>query len=71
MNYIHELCADSGCSLEDLPGVMDDRNGLGERKPGKSVLLARLDDDDDDDDIRHVHNTHTHTHTHTYIYIYK
>ena len=26
-NYIKQLCADTGCSLSDLPGVMDDRDG--------------------------------------------
>ena len=26
-NYIQQLCADTGYSLEDLPGAMDDRNG--------------------------------------------
>ena len=26
-NYIQQLCADTGCSLEDLPGAMDDREG--------------------------------------------
>ena len=25
--YLHQLCADTGCSLEDLPKAMDDRNG--------------------------------------------
>ena len=30
--YIHQLCADTGCSLEDLPEAMDDRNGWQERK---------------------------------------
>ena len=25
--YIQQICADTGCSLEDLPGAMDDRNG--------------------------------------------
>ena len=24
--YIQQLCADTGCSLEDLPGAMDDRD---------------------------------------------
>ena len=26
--YIQKLCADTGCSLEDLPGAMDDREGV-------------------------------------------
>ena len=25
--YIQQLCADTGCSAEDLPGAMDDREG--------------------------------------------
>ena len=25
--YIQQLCADTGCSLENLPGAMDDREG--------------------------------------------
>ena len=25
--YIQQLCADTGCSLEDLPGAMNDRDG--------------------------------------------
>ena len=29
--YIQQLCADTGCSLEDLLGGMDDRHGLRER----------------------------------------
>ena len=29
--YLQQLCADTGCCLEDLPGVMDDRNGWRER----------------------------------------
>ena len=26
-----QLCTDTGCSLEDLPGAMDDREGWWER----------------------------------------
>ena len=29
--YIQQLCADTGCSLEDLPETMDDREGWRER----------------------------------------
>ena len=29
--YIQQLCADKVCSLEDLPGAMDDRDGWQER----------------------------------------
>ena len=30
-NYIQQLCADTGCSLEDLPGAMNDREVWWER----------------------------------------
>ena len=60
---IQQLCADMGCSPEDIPEAMDDREGWRERFG----------------DIRADSATwwyiyiyiHTHTHTHTYIYIYK
>ena len=29
--YIQQLCADTGCNLEDLPGAMDDRAGWWKR----------------------------------------
>ena len=29
--YLQQLCVDTGCSLEDLPGAMDDRKGWWER----------------------------------------
>ena len=29
--YIQHICANTGCSLEDLPGAMDDRDGWRER----------------------------------------
>ena len=29
--YIQQLCADTECSLEDLPGAMDDKDGWWER----------------------------------------
>ena len=28
---LHQLCADTRCSLEDLPGVIDDKGGWQER----------------------------------------
>ena len=46
--YLHQLCADTGGSLEDLPRAMNDRDGWGER--AISALAGRLDDDNDDDD---------------------
>ena len=39
--YIQQLCEDTGCSPEDLPEVMNDR----EKWSGISVLAARYDDD--------------------------
>ena len=29
--FVQQLCADTGCSLEDLPEVMNDREGGRER----------------------------------------
>ena len=43
--YIQQLCADTGCSPEDLPGAMDDKDGWG-RGSGRSELVARHDDYD-------------------------
>ena len=43
--YIQQLCADIGCSPEDLPGAMSNRE-VGGRGSGRSVLAARHDDDD-------------------------
>ena len=42
--YIQQLCADTGCSPEDLLEAMDNREG-GERGSGISVLMAWHDDD--------------------------
>ena len=47
--YIQQLCVDTGCSLEDQPEAMDDREGWW-KWVWKIVLMARDDDDDDDDD---------------------
>ena len=43
--YIQQLCEDIGCSPEDLPEAMNDR----EKWREISVLTAQHDDDDDDD----------------------
>ena len=43
--YIQQLYADTGCSLEDLPGAVDDRDGWHERV---REIYASIDDDDDD-----------------------
>ena len=45
--YLYQLSADTGCSLEDLPRVMDDRDRWRERVSGKYVLSAQIDDTDD------------------------
>ena len=44
--YIQQLCEDPGCSPEDLPEAMNDREGWRERS-GISVLMVRQDDDYD------------------------
>ena len=36
--YLYQLCVNTGYSLEDLPGVMDDRDGQRERESEKSML---------------------------------
>ena len=38
---LQQFCVDTGCNLEDLLGVLDDRDGW--KESGKSVLTARLD----------------------------
>ena len=38
--YIQQFCADTGCSLEEHQGAMDDRDGWRERGSGKSVLTS-------------------------------
>ena len=48
--YIQQLCEDTGCNPEDLPGWWTIGKS-GERWSRISVLAARHDDDDDDDDI--------------------
>ena len=46
---LQQICADTGCSLEDLLGPMVDRDRWRERESGKSMPSAQLDDDDDDE----------------------
>ena len=43
--YIQQLCADTECSLEDLPEAMDNRR-CKQRGPEISVLIARHDGED-------------------------
>ena len=50
--YLNQLCTDIRCSLEDLPGAIDDCEGWREREREREnfVLLAWFDDDNDDND---------------------
>ena len=50
---IQQLCEDTGCSPEDQPEAMNDREKWRERESGISMLAARHDDDEDDD---YTHN---------------
>ena len=44
--YLQKLCIETGCSIEDLPGAMDDSNEwCGERWSEKSVVVSGHDDD--------------------------
>ena len=45
--YIQQLCADTGCSPEDLPKQWTIETG-GEKGTGIPVLMAQHDDDDDE-----------------------
>ena len=38
--YLHQLCTNTGCNLEDLQGAVDDRDGWHEREPGNFMLSA-------------------------------
>ena len=38
-----QVCVDTGCSLENLPGAMDDKDVLNERESGKFMLIAQFD----------------------------
>ena len=40
---IYNDCMDTGCSLEDMPEAMDDRDKRQARERGKSMLAAQLD----------------------------
>ena len=77
--YIQELCEDTGCCPEDLPGGWTIGRS-DERGSGISVLPARHgDDDDDDDDDGFIHieiffflfgKKRIYTYIYIYIYIY-
>ena len=62
------MLSHTGCSEEDQPEVMDDRDGWRKRELGKSVRAARHDDDDDDDDDG-SHKTYRHIHSHVQIIV--
>ena len=49
--HIQQLCEDTGCSAEDLPEAVNDREKWRERS-GISVLVAGHDDEDDDDGFK-------------------
>ena len=44
--YIHQLCAETGCWLEDMPGVITYRDEWWEREKGIHVLTHTDDDYD-------------------------
>ena len=43
--YLHQLRTVTGCSLEELPGAMDDKDRL--RETRKSMQSVQIDDDCD------------------------
>ena len=45
---VNQLCADTGFNMEDLLGVIDDRDEWKERESGKSQASAWINDDDND-----------------------
>ena len=59
--YIRQLCADTGCSLENLPRAIEMG---GERGSGRSMLAARHHDDDDgsNDSLRRHNGSLLHIH---------
>ena len=58
-----QLCVDTGCDLEDLQAVMNDRDRWWESE--NYTLSVWLDDDDDDDD-----DIELYIYIYIYIYIY-
>ena len=54
MTYINLFCVDTGCTLEDPPGEMDDRD-YDKKDPVNSVLSAGIDDFNDDKIERSFH----------------
>ena len=60
--YLHQICVDTGCSLEDLLKEMDDRNGWRESQENLC----------DQNNLMMVMIMHIYIHTHMYIkkYIY-
>ena len=75
--YIQQLCEDTGCSPEDLPEAMNDREKWRERVRDIRAASTDIPDNDDDDIYIYIYmcvcvcvvyvcNTHTHTHKHTF-----
>ena len=61
-NYLQQLCTDTGCSMDDLQGAMDD----GEREAGKSLLASvmysygppHMAKQKQDDQIEHIYSSY-------------
>ena len=49
MTYIDQFCRDTGCLLNDLPPLLQDRDRW---RDGLMNALARPNDNDDDDEWR-------------------
>ena len=60
--YILQLSEDTGCSPEDLPDAMNDREKWWERVRDTHASGMMM--------ILYIYYTHTHTHTYIYIYIH-
>ena len=56
--YLQQLCEDTGCSPEDLPKAMNDREEWRERVRDIRADAARQDDDDDDIGCLNIHGIH-------------
>ena len=54
--YIQQLCADTGCSLEDLPKAMDDKEGWWK---GSGIFVLMVWHDDDDELVIYIQPIHT------------
>ena len=53
--YLQQLSIDTGCSLEDLPGAMNNRDGWREReRESRESVLTVWDDDNDDYILKYI-----------------